>query len=48
VDLAGGTVTQYRDPGPGRYRTVRTERRGGEVGTPQLPGVTLSVDDILG
>jgi Uma2 family endonuclease len=47
-DLPGDRVEIYRDPHPGGYAGVRTARRGDTVEALHLPGVTLTVENVLG
>lgn len=48
VNLPGDTIAVYRDPGPDRFATLRTARRGDTLTALRPPGVALRVDDILG
>lgn len=48
VNLPAGGVEIYRAPRDGRYRDLRTARRGETVSPRAFPGLLLQVDDILG
>lgn len=48
VDVLKESVTVRTDPKANKYQTVRILRRGETIESPQLQGVTFSVDDILG
>jgi len=48
VDLEGQLVEVHRNPGPGGYQDVLQLRRGQHLAVEALPGLTFSVNDILG
>jgi Uma2 family endonuclease len=48
VNLPGDAVEIYRDPREGRYRDLRTARRGATIAPLAFPDLTLRVDEILG
>lgn len=48
VDVEGGAVEIYRDPGPEGYRHARRITRGTSFGPLAFPDLLLSVQDILG
>lgn len=48
VDLEQETVTIYRDPAPGGYRTVRVVRRGEQLAPLAFPQRPLAIASILG
>jgi Uma2 family endonuclease len=48
VNLPGDSLELYQEPQDGRYHDLRTARRGETVSPLALPGLALSVDDILG
>jgi Uma2 family endonuclease len=48
VDLAADEILVARDPDPPAYRTVEVLQRGARVDPPSVPGLSLSVDEILG
>lgn len=48
VDLEQGTVTVYREPAPGGYRTARVVRRGEQLAPLAFPGRSFEVAAILG
>lgn len=48
VNLEGDTIELCREPSPEGYRDVRMAKRGGTLSPFRLPGVTLSVDEVLG
>lgn len=47
VDLNQETVTAYRDPRRGNYRTAHVVRRGDELAPSAFPDLVLSVADLL-
>lgn len=47
VNLPGGVIGVYRDPGPDGYRDVRTLRRGQSLAPQAVPDLTLTADEIL-
>ena len=48
VDLRGETVTRYSGPERGFYASVREHGPGNRVASETVPGLTLSVDEVLG
>jgi len=48
VNLPADGIEIHRQPGPNEYADVRTTHRGETIEPLLLPGVILSVDDILG
>ena len=48
LDLAGGALEVYRQPGPGGYSEVRRLRRGEEISPEAFPDVLFPVSDLLG
>lgn len=48
VDLEADTITICRDPGPEGYRDVSTVSRGDTLQPENLPGTTITADEILG
>lgn len=48
LDLAGGALEIYRQPGPGGYRVIRRLRRGEEISPEAFPDVAFPVSDLLG
>ena len=48
VNLPESVVEVYTDPSEGRYRQVRTARRGEKLSLSAFEGVSLTVDEILG
>ena len=48
VDPAAATITQYSQPRNGHYRTMQTSDYDAQITAETLPGVTLSVAQILG
>lgn len=48
VNLAGGTVEVYRNPGPSGFVDIRTCGRGMTVAAEAFPDVVIKVDEILG
>jgi Uma2 family endonuclease len=48
VDLEHDTIEVHRQPGPGRYREVRTLGRGDALAALLVPTGTISVDEVLG
>jgi Uma2 family endonuclease len=47
VDLPGGAVERYTEPSSDGYRSVVNTRSGEKIDTVALPGLTLTVDDVL-
>ena len=48
VDVRGGAIEQYADPGAGAYRAVRRLGRGEEIISVAVPGLRLPVEAIVG
>jgi len=48
IDLNQETVTVYRDPGPGGYRSTQVIRRGERLAPLSFPDCELTVDSLLG
>ena len=48
VDLPGSAVEVYSSPVSGVYQNVRRARRGDSLPVPGFPGVSLSVEEVLG
>ena len=48
VDLDGDQVLVLRSPSPSGYEQIRIVRRGDRLDIEALPGVSFSVDDVLG
>ena len=48
MNLRDAVIEVYRNPAGGRYRDVRTARRGETVAPLAFPDVTLQVEEILG
>jgi Uma2 family endonuclease len=48
VDLPGETIERYTDPSGEGYRRADRLRRGQRLESISLPGLTPSVDEILG
>ena len=48
VVLSEEVVETYRDPAGGRYTAIQSFRRGDQLSPQALPGVTLTVEQILG
>jgi Uma2 family endonuclease len=48
VDLPGETVTRFTGPSAGEYRRADQMRRGQTLESTALPGLTPSVDEVLG
>ena len=47
-DLAGVAIERHTEPHEGGYRQITIARRGESIASTVLPGVTFSVDAILG
>jgi len=47
VDLSADRVDVFREPRPGGYGVVRSARRGEALAPVKIPGIELSVEDIL-
>ncbi len=47
VDLEQETITVYRDPAPGGYRTAQVVRRGEQLAPSAFPDRPLAVDELL-
>ncbi len=48
VDLGAGEVSVCRAPGPHDFGEVTVKRRGDALAPEALPGVSLTVDEVLG
>jgi Uma2 family endonuclease len=48
VNVPGELIEVFRDPAQNDYRDVRTVRRGQSVTPLAFPGVTPTVDELLG
>ena len=48
IDLQAGVVEVYARPAKGRYTSVFVRQRGQSVGLQKLPGIRVTVDEILG
>lgn len=48
ADLSGDGVESYSEPVNGTYQKFRRAKRGEDLTAIRLPGLTLSVDEILG
>jgi Uma2 family endonuclease len=48
VDVAGESITVYRDPMPSGYSSIRTAHRGESLPIQAFPGREIAVVDILG
>jgi Uma2 family endonuclease len=47
ADLTGNTVTCHASPQQGMFRDVTVRRRGEALSPRSLPGVTITVDDLM-
>jgi Uma2 family endonuclease len=48
VDVAGESITVYRDPTPAGFSSIRTAQRGESLTIQAFPGREVAVIDILG
>lgn len=48
MNLPGAEILVFSQPGPDGYASVRIARRGDVLSPVGLPGLTLSVNHILG
>jgi Uma2 family endonuclease len=48
VNLEGGVIERYTDPGPNGYREIATLARGQRLASAVIAGLTLDGDQILG
>ena len=48
VDLPGQAIEVYTRPSGGEYRASRVARRGESLAVSNIPGLVLTIDDILG
>jgi Uma2 family endonuclease len=48
VDLSQGEILVMRSPSPAGYRSIRPLRRGDRLDIEALPGISLTVDGVLG
>lgn len=48
IDLSGEVIEVYSRPEGGKYRRTRRVRRGEQLAARAIPGLVLSVDEILG